>query len=141
MNTMDMLQELEAVRGRRRELAFRKLELERGVRASSAQTCGRARRLLADATLTLLGRTDQITRETLKAEIDRNANARDRFAVALCHDWLDGCFAPRWRDEPRLARKRHEGVNPLVRGEWAHLRYGVDSESMSKQRRATNRAA
>ena len=90
MTSMDMLKKLEAVRGRRRKLASRKSELEHIARASSAQTRNCAHRLLAEATLAVLEREGQVTREAIEAEIDRNANARDRFAVALCHDWLDG---------------------------------------------------
>lgn len=66
----------------------RKDALKQQVLASSGRTIGRARQLIAEVTLSLLGRGDVVEISTLQAEIVRLAGDGDRFAVDLCGDWL-----------------------------------------------------
>lgn len=70
-------------------LSWRKQELKRQAWMTSGKTIGRARQLIAEATLSMLTQGRAVDVEGLQLEISRLASGGDRFALDLCVDWLD----------------------------------------------------
>jgi hypothetical protein len=70
-------------------LSRRKQELKRQAWMTSGKTIGRARQLIAEATLSMLTQGHAVDVEGLELEIGRLASGGDRFALDLCEDWLD----------------------------------------------------
>lgn len=88
IRTAEILKTLAGVEAELLALDGRKDALKQQVLTSSGRTIGRARQLVAEATLSLLGRGDVVEISRLQVEIARLAGNGDRFAVALCDDWL-----------------------------------------------------
>lgn len=84
----EILKSLAGVEAELQVLDGRRDALKQQAWASSGRTIGRARQLVAEATLSLLAQGDVIELTRLKAEMARLAGAGDRFAVDLCGDWL-----------------------------------------------------
>ena len=84
----ETLRSLKSVEVELQELGGRKDALKRQAWATSGRTVGRARQLVAEATLSLLGQGSAVDTNSLGAEIARLAGIGERFAVDLCADWL-----------------------------------------------------